>query len=164
MPPSEALFLLAAATLVQVICSIYLPWGLLIDLPLIATLYVGSNTEPAAGALWGSAFGLMRDVTSLVPYWGLNGLTKTLFGFLAALLSRRVVLESLVARVGAIGIVALADRTMLSWMLDLVDQPWPDGDLQSMLPAAALTGLVGGVFSHLYDAYKSPEKDFRRVD
>ncbi len=163
MAPGEVLILLAATTLIQLLFSLYLPEALFIDFPLIVTLYVGWSTTPVTGAFWGSVLGLMRDITGLLPYWGLNGFSKTLLGFLAAFLSRWVVLESLPARTLLIAVIALVDRSLVTWLLSLVGHPVPANVLQLLATQAVLTGLAGGIFFRVYDRYKFPEKDFTQV-
>ncbi len=163
MPPGEVLVLLAGCTLLQILFALYLPFALLIDLPLIVTLYIGWYTGPINGALWGSVFGLMRDVTGVLPYWGINGISKTLLGFLTAYLSRWVFLESLLGRILLIAVVSLLDGLLVAWLLNLFGPGWPDRTWQILLQQAAGTGLVGGAFFRAYDHYKFPEKDFTQI-
>ncbi len=163
LPATEVLILLAAATALQLLFSLYLPQALLVDIPLIATLYIGWYSGPVAGALWGSAFGLMRDVTGILPLVGLNGFSKTLLGFLAAFLSRWVVLESLAGRMAVIGLVSLADGLLICWLMWLLGPGLPGHSLQLLGLQSLCTGVAGALLFRAYDAYRFPEKDFRQL-
>ena len=97
----------------------------ILDLPLIATLFFAvGRRSPIAGAATGTFIGLFQDGLTNLPL-GVNGIAKTLIGYIAASLSFAVDIEnpltqvlmnfgaSLVQSVLIFGILRylLADRT-----------------------------------------------------
>jgi hypothetical protein len=120
------------------------------------------DSAPAGGAAAGTVFGLVQDAIYRV-FLGLNGLTKTIAGFAASLLSRVVRTEDLISRIVMIMAVSALDSGVLYLMLRLLEQQigprfWVDG-----LIKALVTGIAGGIGSRFYDYFKFPKKDFRSV-
>lgn len=68
------------------------------DLPLVVTVYFAlGRRSPVQGAIMGAAMGLFEDALSHHPI-GINGLAKTVVGFLAASVGVRIEVENYVIR------------------------------------------------------------------
>jgi cell shape-determining protein MreD len=93
----------------------------------------------------------------------LNGLSKTIAGFAASLLSRVFRLEDLFSRVILIMAVSALDSAVVYLMLVLLEQNAGQRFWLDSLIKAVVTGVAGGIGSRFYDHFKFPKKDFRRV-
>jgi len=158
----EVSLLLLLSSGIQILCSHYFPVALYLDLSLILVLYIGWHTGPAAGAVTGTAFGIVQDAIYR-SFLGLNGLSKTIAGFAASLLSRVVRLEDLFSRIVLIMAVSALDSSVLYLMLRLLEQEIGHKFWLDTLIKALVTGVAGGIGSRFYDHFKFPKKDFRRV-
>src|ERR1700691_1208831 len=70
------------------------------DLPLVVTVYFAlDRRSPIQGTIMGAAMGLFEDALSHHPI-GVNGVAKTVAGFLAASLGVRVDVENQTIRLG----------------------------------------------------------------
>ncbi len=118
----------------------------ILDLPLLITIYFGlSRRNPSTGLLLGMAIGLLQDSLSgpTVPL-GLDGIAKTLIGFLASSIGGKLDTEHPVARfaltigffVGHQGIIVLTRRILLAQ-----PEPW----FNMHLFAGALINAVAAV-------------------
>jgi rod shape-determining protein MreD len=68
------------------------------DLPLVVTVYFAlGRRNPIQGTLMGAAMGLFEDAMSHRPI-GINGIAKTVVGFLAASVGIRVEVENIAVR------------------------------------------------------------------
>ncbi len=81
-------------SLVALVLQAWLPRGLggyaLFDLPLVVTIYFALGTRsPIQGTLMGAAMGLFEDALTHHPI-GINGIAKTVVGFLAASVGIRI--------------------------------------------------------------------------
>jgi rod shape-determining protein MreD len=159
---SEISLLLLFSSAVQILCAHYFRIALYLDLSLILVLYVGWYSGPAGGAAAGTVFGLVQDAIYRTLL-GLNGLSKTIAGFAASLLSRVFRLEDLVGRIIVIMAVSVLDSAVLYLMLILFEQNTGERFWLDSLIKAAVTGAAGGIGSRFYDHFKFPKKDFRRV-
>ena len=120
-----AIFLAAAFALVlQAFLPIYFPKTGILDLPLLITIYFGlSRRNPSTGLLLGMTIGILQDSLSgpTVPL-GLNGIAKTVIGYLASSIGARLDTEHPAARFALTaaffvvhqGLVALTQRLLLS--------------------------------------------------
>lgn len=120
-----AIFLVAAFALVlQTFLPIYFPKTGILDLPLLITIYFGlSRRNPSTGLLLGMTIGILQDSLSgpTVPL-GLNGIAKTVIGYLASSIGARLDTEHPAARFALTaaffvvqeGLVALTQRLLLS--------------------------------------------------
>ncbi len=155
-------FLLLLSSALQVLCAHYFRVALYLDLTLVLVLYVGWYSGPATGAVTGTAFGLVQDAI-YGTLLGLNGLSKTIAGFAASLLSRVFRLEDLVSRIILITSVSALDSVVLYATLILLEQNTGQRFWLDSLIRALVTGVAGGIGSRFYDHFKFPKKDFRRV-
>jgi rod shape-determining protein MreD len=69
------------------------------DLPLLITVYFAiTRRSPVMGTLTGATIGLIQDGVTHRPF-GINGIAKTIIGFLAASIGVKVDVDNTVARV-----------------------------------------------------------------
>jgi len=155
-------FLLLLSSALQILCAHYFRVALYLDLSLILVLYVGWYSGPAAGAVTGTVFGLVQDAI-YGTLLGLNGLSKTIAGFAASLLSKVFRLEDLIGRIVLIMVMSALDSGVLYLMLILLEQNTGQRFWLDSLIKAVVTGVAGGIGSRFYDHFKFPKKDFRRV-
>lgn len=154
--------LLLLSSCVQVLCARYFPVALYLDLSLLIVLYIGWYSSPARGAATGTVFGLVQDAVCRT-FLGLNGLTKTIIGFAASLLSKVFRLEDVLSRIILIAAVSALDSVVLYLMLRLLEQQVGPRFWIDTLIKALVTGAAGGIGSRFYDHFKFPKKDFRGV-
>jgi rod shape-determining protein MreD len=97
--PAVAILVPLAAILLQALLPKPLPRLAILDLPLIITIFFAvSRRSPIAGALTGATIGLLQDALTNQPI-GVNGLSKTLIGYIAASIGLQVDVEALATRV-----------------------------------------------------------------
>jgi rod shape-determining protein MreD len=97
--PAVTLLVPIAAIVVQVLLSkLYWRFSML-DLPLIVTIFFAvSRRSPAVGTLTGAAIGLLQDALTGRPI-GVNGMAKSVIGYIAASIGIQVDVDSLTTRV-----------------------------------------------------------------
>lgn len=97
--PAVTLLVPIAAIVVQVLLA-RLYWRLaMLDLPLIVVIFFAvSRRSPAAGTLTGAAIGLIQDALTGRPI-GVNGMSKSVIGYIAASIGVQVDVDSLLTRV-----------------------------------------------------------------
>ncbi len=92
-----ALFVVASV-FIQSILPLWIHYASWLDFPLIVTLYFGlSFREPVRGLSVGLVAGLLQDALSHGPV-GMNGLAKTIVGFLASSLSGKIEVDHVMIR------------------------------------------------------------------
>ena len=97
--PVVALLVPLAAIVLQALLPRPFPRLAILDLPLIVTIFFAvSRRSPAAGALTGAAIGLLQDALTNQPI-GVNGMAKSVIGYVAASIGIQVDVESLTTRV-----------------------------------------------------------------
>jgi rod shape-determining protein MreD len=85
--------------LVQAYLPKVFPRFLILDLPLLAVIFFAvARRNPIAGALTGAAIGLMQDALTGQPI-GINGVAKTVIGYIASSIGVQVDVENLITRV-----------------------------------------------------------------
>ncbi len=97
--PAVTLLVPVAAIVLQVLLSkLYWRFSML-DLPLIVAIFFAvSRRSPAVGTLTGAAIGLMQDALTGRPI-GVNGMAKSVIGYIAASIGIQVDVDSLTTRV-----------------------------------------------------------------
>jgi len=137
--------------MLQAFVPVYFHNFTVLDLPLLVVIYFGlSRRNPSTGLLLGTAIGLLQDSLSAVPL-GLNGIAKTIVGYLASSIGARLDTEHPAARFALTisffvlhqGVIALTRRLLLS-----SPEPW---FTVRMLVAAALNAVVAVVLFVLLD-------------
>jgi rod shape-determining protein MreD len=112
------------AIFLQTSVPVYFPKFAVLDLPLLLTIYFGlSRRNPSTGLLLGMGIGLLQDSLSgpTVPI-GLNGIAKTLIGYLASSIGARLDTEHPIARFALTilffgvhqGMIVLTSRLLLA--------------------------------------------------
>jgi rod shape-determining protein MreD len=97
-PLPVAILVPLGAILLQVLLPRLLPALVILDLPLIVTLFFAvSRRSPIAGTITGGTIGLLQDVLT-GPYIGVNGMAKSLVGYAAASLGSRIDVENTATR------------------------------------------------------------------
>ena len=98
-PPAVTLLVPVAAIVLQVLLSkLYWRFSIL-DLPLIVAIFFSvSRRNPAAGTLTGAAIGLAQDALTGRPI-GVNGMAKSVIGYIAASIGVQVDVENLTTRI-----------------------------------------------------------------
>jgi rod shape-determining protein MreD len=97
--PAVTLLVPVAAIVVQVLLSkLYWRFSML-DLPLIVAIFFSvSRRSPAVGTLTGAAIGLVQDALTGRPI-GVNGMAKSVIGYIAASIGIQVDVDSLLTRI-----------------------------------------------------------------
>lgn len=159
---TEILVLLLLAASFEILLSRVLPQlRPYLDLPLILVLYLSIHSTAAKGAFWGSCLGLLADLLS-GTLLGLNGLSKTLVGFLVGVLGLRRAAESIVGRMVLLAAAACLDTVLIVAILDLLGRAMLGGSMPLFVIRGVLTAVLGVVVFRIYDRIKFPPKDFSR--
>jgi rod shape-determining protein MreD len=97
--PAVTLLVPVAAIVLQVLLSkLYWRFSML-DLPLIVAIFFAvSRRSPAVGTLTGAAIGLVQDALTGRPI-GVNGMAKSVIGYIAASIGIQVDVDNLTTRV-----------------------------------------------------------------
>jgi len=156
----EVVVLIAAASVLQLVFTTFIPAALLLDPSLVVVLYLGWRTGPMRGAVCGTVCGLLQDLTMLSPYVGLNGISKTIAGFVAGYLSKWVRLESPLGRVLVIMLFSVFDLAAVGLFMVVLGVGSFPSNWQFIVLRAITTGLIGTLFFRAYDSVKFPDKDF----
>src|SRR3981081_2074401 len=97
-PPAVALLVPIAAIVLQALLPTPFPRLALLDLPLIVPFFFAvSRRNPVAGTLTGAAIGLLQDALTNQPI-GVNGMAKSVIGYIAASIGIQVDVENLTTR------------------------------------------------------------------
>lgn len=156
---TEILLLLLLAGSFEILLSRALPeLRRYIDLPLTLVLYLSMHSTAAKGAFWGTCFGLLSDLL-LGTLLGLNGLSKTLIGWLVGLFRLRAA-EGVAGRMLLLGAAAALDTVLMVAILDLLGQRLPDSLLTFIAIRSCVASVVGILIFRGYDWIKFPPKDF----
>jgi rod shape-determining protein MreD len=98
-PPAITLLVPLAAIVLQALLPKPMPRLAILDLPLIVTLFFAvSRRNPVAGTLTGAAIGLLQDMLTNQPI-GVNGMAKSVIGYIAASIGVQVDVENITTRV-----------------------------------------------------------------
>ena len=157
-PPAVTLLVPVAAIVLQVLLSkLYWRFSYL-DLPLIVAIFFAvARRSPAAGTLTGAAIGLVQDALTGRPI-GVNGMAKSVIGFIAASIGVQVDVDNLTTRV----VMNFGFSLLNSLILFLINRrllgqadvhlQW----LQELIRAVANTVIAIPIF-FLLDYTKRPE-------
>ncbi len=97
-PPAVAVLVPIAAILLQALLPKPFPRLAILDLPLIVTIFFAvSRRSPVAGTLTGAAIGLLQDALTNQPI-GVNGMAKSVIGYIAASIGIQIDVENLTIR------------------------------------------------------------------
>ncbi len=85
--------------LLQALLPRIFPRLLILDLPLIAVIFFAvARRNPILGAITGALIGLMEDALTGLPI-GINGISKTIIGYVASSIGLQVDVDNLTTRV-----------------------------------------------------------------
>jgi rod shape-determining protein MreD len=97
--PAVAILVPLGAILLQALLPKPFPRLAILDLPLIITVFFAvSRRNPVAGTLTGAAIGLLQDALTAQPI-GVNGMAKSVIGYIAASIGIQVDVENLTTRI-----------------------------------------------------------------
>lgn len=97
--PAVTLLVPLAAIVLQALLPKPLPRLAILDLPLIITLFFAvSRRNPISGTLTGAAIGLLQDTLTAQPI-GINGIAKSIIGYISASIGLQVDVENLTTRI-----------------------------------------------------------------
>ena len=98
-PPAVAVLVPLGAILLQALLPKPFPRLAILDLPLIITVFFAvSRRNPVAATLTGAAIGLLQDALTSQPI-GVNGMAKSVIGYIAASIGIQIDVENLTTRV-----------------------------------------------------------------
>jgi len=124
------------------------------DLPLICCIYYGFTlANPVASIIIGSSLGLMQDSLSGAVL-GANGLTKTLFGFLAATAGAKFAVEQPIARMLGLFLFSIGDDllvTILGLMVGPSASATYSGVVGTWLLSATFNTILGLILFGYHD-------------
>ena len=97
-PPAVTLLVPLVAILLQALLPRPFPRLSILELPLIVTVFFAvSRRSPIAGTLTGAAIGLLQDALTSQPI-GVNGIAKSVIGYIAASIGIQIDVENLTTR------------------------------------------------------------------
>jgi rod shape-determining protein MreD len=98
-PPAVALLVPLGAIVLQALLAKFFTRLAILDLPLIVTIFFAvSRRNPVAGTLTGAAIGLLQDALTAQPI-GVNGMAKSVIGYIAASIGIQIDVENLTTRI-----------------------------------------------------------------
>ena len=117
-PPAVTLLVPLAAILLQALLPRPFPRFSILELPLIVTVFFAvSRRNPIAGTLTGAAIGLLQDALTNQPI-GVNGMAKSVIGYIAASIGIQIDVENLTTRL----LINFAFSLLNSILLFLIDR------------------------------------------
>jgi rod shape-determining protein MreD len=142
------------ALFVQVFVSKWLGFIKIFDLPLLVTIFFAvARRRPVPSLITGAMIGTVQDVLA-GSYIGLNGIAKTVVGFLASSLGVRIDVDNPGSRVIMAFAFSLLHR-FIYWTIDLylvrATEPWYWG---RTLVSATANGLLAVVLFAALDRFK----------
>ena len=142
------------AIFVQVFFPIRLRFLMVFDFPLLVTIYFAvARRRPIPGLITGALIGTIQDAFGH-HYIGLNGIAKTIIGFLASSLGVRIDVENPGSRfLMTVGFYLLHQiiRAVIDLLLVGVREPWYWGH---MLVTSVANGLMAVVLFAALDRLK----------
>jgi rod shape-determining protein MreD len=157
-PPAVAILVPLAAVLLQALLPRPFPRLSILELPLIVTVFFAvSRRNPVAGTLTGAAIGLLQDALTNQPI-GVNGMAKSVIGYIAASIGIQIDVENLSTRL----LINFAFSILNSVLLFLVNRRLlglPDFHLLWMheLIRAAINTIVALPIFYMLDFTKRRE-------
>lgn len=149
-------FVTVLALVLQALLPVYVHRAEFLELPLLVVLYFGlSRRNPSTGLLLGLVIGILQDSLSHKPF-GLNGIAKTVVGYLASSVGGRIDTEHPFSRFALAfvflwvqqGVIVLVRRVLLAQPERLFSM--------HLLIAAAVNGAVAVALFFLLDRLRKP--------
>jgi rod shape-determining protein MreD len=115
---------IAVALLLQMILPKHLGFVQYIDLPLLVTVYFGLQRAPMLGMATGVVAGIGGDAIA-GGILGVRGFTKTLLGYLVAMVGIRFSLENPLARLAVVAVASAANTVLFAGLTLMLEQSLP---------------------------------------
>ena len=156
--PAVTLLAPLVCLLLQVMLPRIVPFLIVLDLPLIATIFFAvSRRSPIAGSVTGTLIGLFQDGLSN-NHFGVNGIAKALVGYIAASIGFAVDVENVINRVLLVFSLSLVQSGVLyviaHWLLG--DVTYKLTPLHELIRACANAAVAIPMF-FLLDRFKTRE-------
>ena len=155
--PAITLLVPLVAIMLQALLPRMMPRLMLLDLPLLVTIFFAvSRRSPIAGALTGAIIGLLQDALTGQPL-GVNGLAKTVIGYIGASIGLQIDVDALPTRVLITFLFSLLNGLLLFGIvrhllgLEVEHLLW-----RHELLRAAVNTAVGVPLFYLLDRAKRP--------
>jgi rod shape-determining protein MreD len=130
---------IVVALFVQVLLPRYLLFFQYVDLPLIVTVYVALQRAPILGMATGCAAGLGSDAL-VGGILGVGGFSRTLIGYIVAMVSIRLSVENPLSRLAVIGLASVVNTVMFVGLHQMLRQ---EHVLEQVLPHIGSWGEFG---------------------
>lgn len=155
--PVVTLLVPVVAILLQALLPRMVPGLMLVDLPLLVTIFFAvSRRSPIAGALTGAVIGLLQDALTGQPI-GVNGLAKTVIGYICASIGVRIDVDALPTRLLITFLFSLLNGVLLFGIVrHLVGIRVEHLLWRHELLRAGLNTAVGVPFFYLLDRARRP--------
>lgn len=131
-----------ALCLFELLSARYAQRRLFLDLPLVVTVYFGLKGEPIRATVAGTLAGLMQDFLWNLPL-GINGLAKTLAGFVAALAGRYFIVDSVAAQLTLLLLMGILNTAVFVGMAATLDLVLPQAFWRHCALQIAVTSVAG---------------------
>ncbi|HLG14984.1 MAG TPA: rod shape-determining protein MreD [Blastocatellia bacterium] len=112
------------ALLVQLVAARYLQVFKYVDLQLVVTVYVALQRALLPGLVTGFASGLCGDAIS-GGILGIGGFSKTLIGYLVAMISIKFSFDNPLARLGVVAVASAVNTAIYVSLTLVLEQPLP---------------------------------------
>jgi rod shape-determining protein MreD len=136
----------AAALVLQTTLVRYLVRGnVAVDLVLVVVVYVGLTMGPTPGLLAGTAGGLVQDALSTGGITGIDGLAKTVVGFLTGLIGTQFIVVQSLPRFVVFFVATVVHQAIfmgLNVLLNIRRFGTPVGDIAEQALANAVIGIL----------------------
>jgi rod shape-determining protein MreD len=156
--PAVTVLVPLACVLLQVMLPKSVPQLMILDLPLIATIFFAvARRNPIAGTVTGTLIGLFQDGLTN-NHFGVNGIAKAIIGYIAASVGFAVDVENVMNRVVLIFGFSLLQSALLyaiaHWLLG--DRTYLAQPVHELLRAVENT-VVGVPLFYLLDRFRMQE-------
>jgi rod shape-determining protein MreD len=136
----------------------HLPFTAILDLPLLVVVYFATvKRSPVVGACAGGVIGILQDALTQQPL-GVNGITKTVVGYIAGLLGNRIDTDNPVARLLFLFILFWL-HSVCYWVLvhKLLTEPLAWSWIHELV-RASVNAPVGVVLFALFDRTRGRDR------
>jgi len=145
-----------AALLLQAFLPLKLPLARMMDFPLLVTIYFALvRRNKVFGIGLGTGLGLLQDALSH-GYLGIFGMAKAVVGYLAATVSMRLELDSILARsLMTVVFVLIHSLCLAGLQHGLLESP-PPFQLLSVASGVLVNAALGLVLFQVLDRFRHP--------
>ncbi len=144
------------ALLLQTFLPVKIPLARLMDFPLLVVIYFSLvRRDKIFGIGLGTSLGLLQDALSH-GFIGINGIAEAVVGYLAASVSTRFELESLLARMFMTGAFVLVHNLCLAGLQQALLESPPAFDYLSLISSLLVNVALGLVIFQILDRFRQP--------